>query len=306
MVSPVRRATANKGDLTYALLLHISLLDPYHPHLVQLSHKARFLTAMQAYLSHPDASVRRLGMLVAEVVSERTIREANVDLEFTEKDEIEELKAGLEGEEPKARAPRGSKRLRFGAGMWDGQGQGKEEARMLRSCVGVRDGDAVLSVDAASWLLGWSAASVQSGRSPRSASSLRPTRGRKPVKESKPKAVPTTARPKIIMLDDEQADDPMEGYDMPSPSSSRSPSPTPSYLEEVAADPTLALDSTQKKKVQRPVYIAQLYALVKEREKPECIEMALRHGESLIRAKRNFGGELGEWNRNACRCLLTL
>ena len=42
------------------------------------------------------------------------------------------------------------------------------------------------------------------------------------------------------------------------------------------------------------MYISQLIALLKEREKPEHIEMALKYGESLIRAKRSFGGELGE------------
>jgi telomere length regulation protein len=96
------------------------------------------------------------------------------------------------------------------------------------------------------------------------------------------------------MLDEEQTADPLEGYEAPSPSSSRSPSPTPSYLEEVTADPSLALDSVQKKKVSRPVYISQLIALLSERDKPDSLEMGLKWGESLIRAKRSFGGELGE------------
>jgi telomere length regulation protein len=96
------------------------------------------------------------------------------------------------------------------------------------------------------------------------------------------------------MLTDEQMDDPLEGYTNPSPSSSRSPSPTPSHLEEIASDPSLALDGAQKKKVTRPVYVGQLAALLKERDSPEHLEMALKWGESLVRAKRNFGTELGE------------
>ena len=96
------------------------------------------------------------------------------------------------------------------------------------------------------------------------------------------------------MLDADQVADPLEGYTNQSPSSSRSPSPTPSYLEEVAADPSLALDSTQKKKIARPVYIQQLVSLLKERDKPDHLEMGLKWGESLIRAKRSFGRELGK------------
>ncbi len=95
------------------------------------------------------------------------------------------------------------------------------------------------------------------------------------------------------MLDPDQMADPLEGYANASPTSSRSPSPTPSYLEEVAADPSLALDSTQKKKITRPVYIQQLVALLKEREKPDHLEMGLKWGEGLVRAKRSFGRELG-------------
>jgi telomere length regulation protein len=96
------------------------------------------------------------------------------------------------------------------------------------------------------------------------------------------------------MLDEDQEADTLQGYTPESPSSSRSPSPTPSYLEEVAADPTLALDASQAKKVSRPVYVQQLIALLKEKEKPDHIEMGLKWGEGLIRAKRSFGTELCE------------
>jgi telomere length regulation protein len=98
--------------------------------------------------------------------------------------------------------------------------------------------------------------------------------------------------PKVVMLDPDQEADPLQGYSPESPSSSRSPSPTPSYLEEVAADPTLALDSAQNKKAARPVYVQQLIMLLKEREKPDYIEMGLKWGEGLVRAKRSFGTEL--------------
>jgi telomere length regulation protein len=240
-------------------------------------------------------------MLVAETVSEMTIPDEPESSVAGKDDEIEELKAGLEIDEEtgetRARKPRsgGARRLRFGKEIWDGVGQGRDEARWLRSIIGVRDGDAVLEDDPEGkvWLLGWDEV-PKAARSPESNTTPGPSvqRGRtsSPKRPPKPKS-----QPKIVMLTDEQMDDPLEGYTNPSPSSSRSPSPTPSHLEEIASDPSLALDGAQKKKVTRPVYVGQLAALLKERESPEHLEMALKWGESLVRAKRNFGTELGEW-----------
>lgn len=270
------------------MLLTVSLLPPHQSTLVNLSRRPRFLTAIQSYLSHPDPSIRRLGLLVAEVVSERTIEEPDHDMEYSEKDEMEELKASLESEDgPRPKVPRGSKRLKFGSGMWEGQGEGREETRWLRSSVGVKDVQANLLDEPSVWLLGWRESTACSSIPP-PASTPAPR-----LRAPKSSAAKSPKRPKIVMLDDEQLEDTMEGYDPPSPSS-RSPSPDQAYLDEVAADPSLALDTQQKKKIQRPVYISQLLGLIKDREKPDCLEMALKFGESLIRAKRNFGGELGE------------
>jgi telomere length regulation protein len=231
-------------------------------------------------------------MLVAEVVSERTMVESGTDLEYSEKQEIEELRAGLEGDDTAASGkPRGAKRLKFGAAMWDGHSEGKDEARWLRSSIGTRDNAATLSEKHQLWYLGWdkpTPVSLELVSAP-VLGKPEPVRGRSPGR-TRPKS---PKRPKIIMLDDEQLEDTLEGYDPPSPSS-RSPSPTPSYLEEIAADPSLALDGQQKKKIKRPVYISQLLQLVKNREKPDSLETALQFGEGLVRAKRSFGGELGK------------
>jgi telomere length regulation protein len=238
-------------------------------------------------------------MLVAEILSELTIRESDDAQGQTEEEEMAELQAGFEAQEGNTgsdkppRTSRGPKRLKFGEGMWGGEGEGKEECRRLRECVGVNDLDQPLSEDLTgkSWLLGWDQVHV-----PTSSSSPPPTtRGRRnePFKPAKTKSKSNPKpKPKIVMLDPEQEADPLEGYAPQSPSSSRSPSPTPSYLEEVAADPTLALDSAQNKKASRPVYVQQLIILLKEREKPDHIEMGLKWGEGLVRAKRSFGTEL--------------
>lgn len=277
--------------LTYMTLLLVSTIPAFNPHLIAISHRGRFLSAMQNYLGHPDPSIRRLGMLVAEIVSERTIVESGSDLEYSEKQEIEELRAGLEGDDSAAsRKPRGAKHLKFGAGMWDGHGEGKDEARWLRSTVGVRDSTATFSDDPQLWYLGWDKPTQVSGEIISAPTPIKPEhkRGRSPKRSM----TLSPKRPKIVMLDEEQLQDTLEGYDLPAPSS-RSPSPTPSYLEEIAADPSLALDGQQKSKIKRPVYISQLLQLVKDREKPDSLETALKFGEGLVRAKRSFGGELG-------------
>ncbi|KAG8697899.1 telomere binding protein [Ceratobasidium sp. 395] len=116
-------------------------------------------------------------------------------------------------------------------------------------------------------------------------------------------------------------DDSLVGYDSPSPTSSRAPSPTPSEL----ADPTL-----RRRYISRPVYLAELGALLVEAPKNVVevqpseqfgtggkkgrrgmgitggrgggdaedekgrVEMALEVGAQLIRRKRGYGSELDE------------
>ncbi|BEI82719.1 hypothetical protein CcaverHIS002_0305870 [Cutaneotrichosporon cavernicola] len=280
-------------NLTHTLLLAISLLQPLDPHLVALSRRAKFIQAVQAYLFHPDAQIRRLGMLVAEVVSDRTIVEDDGARPTAEED-MDDLRAGLEVDdetgEPALKGPqssRGAKKLRF-TGIWEGTGQGQEECAWLRRCVGVRDGDAPVGDDPEAWLLGWGAepAEVPAPHPPNEPLSPKAKRGRSSIPKTGPKV-----KPKIVMLDDDQAADPLEGYASPA-SSSRSPSPTPSFLEEVAADPSLAIDATKKRKLKRPVYVRQLTELLREKDKPESIELALQWGEGLVRAKRGFGTEV--------------
>ncbi|WOO82881.1 DNA replication checkpoint protein tel2 [Vanrija pseudolonga] len=280
--------------LTHTLILALSLLPQYDPYLIGLAGRAQFMQAVQAFLSHPDPKIRRLGMLVAEILSELTIVDSGEEGP-TEEETMAELQADLEddsmGEEPRKRnrKPVKARRLKF-TGMWDGSGDGKDECRWLRGCLGVKDADAVLTADPSgtAWLLGW-----DRDVEPEPEVS-KPSVVEMPSPKLEPRGRKHQSRPKIIMLDDDQAADPLEGYAESDPGSSRSPSPTPSFLEEVAADPTLAIDATKKKKLKRPVYVRQLVELLRDKEKPESIEMGLEWGEGLIRAKRNFGGEVVE------------
>lgn len=94
------------------------------------------------------------------------------------------------------------------------------------------------------------------------------------------------------------SDDSLTGY--ASPSSSRSPSPTPSELDEYEKDPTVRLG---RNKITKPVYLAQLGELLRstgglkseqESQEADKIEIGLDCAEELIRRKKSFGTELGE------------
>lgn len=70
-----------------------------------ISRSRTFLDGVSAHLSHPEGTTRRVGMLVAELMSGR-----------------------VEGGEGK-----GKRRLEFGKGVWNGVGGGREECRVLRA-----------------------------------------------------------------------------------------------------------------------------------------------------------------------------
>ena len=96
------------------------------------------------------------------------------------------------------------------------------------------------------------------------------------------------------------SDDSVTGYASPA-SSSRTPSPTPSELDEYEKDPTVRMG---RDKIQRPVYLAQLGQMIRntsglksenENQEADKIEVGLAVAEELIRRKRGFGTELGEY-----------
>ena len=99
---------------------------------------------------------------------------------------------------------------------------------------------------------------------------------------------------KAVDSDDES----IIGYDS-SRSSSRPPSPTPSDLEEIEKDPTLRVGGgLNKQKIVRPIYLANLGELLRpskaqEEDEFQKLQIALTHGEELIRRKKDYGTELG-------------
>lgn len=278
-------------------------------------------------------------MLVGEVISRRSIPsddDDNDDHDLDRKEGASDRRKGktedgkvitelegmlddleVDGKEAKAastRPPPKVKRLDFGKDVWEGTGGGREECRWLRAFLGLRDGQA--DVDSSDGLLGWEEADEKESSENRDITNgitadvqadsddeapLAPARGRS-----------ARSRPANAAAIVDSDDDSLVGYSDASPSSSRSPSPTPSYLEEVANDPML--NTSTREKVQRPVYLMQLLELLRARTEPEKLEVALRWGEELIRRKRDYGTELGKhnWEKSrpgskiSCNCLFCL
>ncbi|EMD38650.1 hypothetical protein CERSUDRAFT_153646 [Gelatoporia subvermispora B] len=170
------------------------------------------------------------------------------------------------------------KKLDFGD--WEGDEPEKQWARKLRSLIKARDADADLSV-------------LENDTNPTLANNEQ-------ISAEIPNIHGTPTHPIKPSVEDVgyDSDDSLTGYAFPS--SSRSPSPTPSELDEIEKDPTLRVG---KKKVPRPVYLAQLGEMIrstsglesdKEDVRAEQVEVALDIAEELIRRKSAYGTELEE------------
>jgi telomere length regulation protein len=175
-------------------------------------------------------------------------------------------------------AERVGKKLDFGD--WEGDDAGKPWAREIRQLVAARDLDADDSIDVKTEIGNIEGRGIEETPSPSASKDTEPSR-------SQPIALGTGY----------DSDDSLTGY--ASPSSSRSSSPTPSELDEIAKDPTLGVGV---KKIPRPVYLAQLGEMVRstgglkaddDNQEADKIEMALNCAEELIRKKRTYGTELG-------------
>ncbi|KAF8601181.1 hypothetical protein BDV93DRAFT_608259 [Ceratobasidium sp. AG-I] len=265
---------------------------PPHPLLVSTSTSPTFLRAIGTYLSQRDESVRRCGMLVAEVV-------AGGKLNFGDwGDEV--VGGGGEGTSVKE---------------W------QKWAAELRAKA--RDPLRAIEEEVGTWEMERPSVDVQPDSNSKasesdSATSLAP----RPATDvtAEPANEAPTDTPSIP--DPDSDDESLMGYGSPSPTSSRAPSPTPSELE----DPTL-----RSRPIPRPVYLAELGAMLLEAPKNVVevqagagfpgfggtkgrrgmgitggrgggdaedekarVNMALEAGAELIRRRRGYGSELEE------------
>lgn len=170
---------------------------------------------------------------------------------------------------------------------WDGQGEGREWCRRIRELVKQRDADASLDILA---LINETTGQDRDATS----------NGREEDSDEVTRDAPDAAAAAPCGYD---SDDSLTGYI--SPSSSRSPSPSPAELAEIEKDPSL---NVNKPKIVRPVYLAQLGEMIRpssgvhsdtEHADVERQEMALNVAEELIRRKRAYGTELGTLFRHS-------
>lgn len=238
------------ADMSTLLLLVATHFLPSSNEATSIAHSPSLVSAVGTYLCHSDPSVRRCGMLVAEVVASRAGKTLNFD-------------------------------------DWEGDNDGRDWARRLRELCSHRD------IDFEPSPLHENGVQVNDGEPGASLTTE--------IKST------TTARQDLTTgaaapsqhIADYDSDDSLTGY--ASRSSSRSPSPTPSELQEIEKDPTLHVG---RKKIPRPVYLGQLGELVRssgvgsseENQEADRIEMAINIGEELIRRKRDYGTELGKFD----------
>lgn len=191
-------------------------------------------------MGHLDDSVRRCGMLAAEVIAKLSGK----NLDFKD---------------------------------WDGDGPGKPWARAIRALIQQRDVDSDLKSLENTLFNEVDIAEISS---------------------QAPDHNSTRSTPSGFAAGYD-SDDSITGY--ASLRSSRSASPTPLELEEIEKDPTLNVAVT---KVLCPVYLAQLGDILRgtgdakpqgEPHEADKVEIALNCAAELIRKKRNFGTELGEF-----------
>ncbi|WFC93789.1 telomere binding protein [Malassezia brasiliensis] len=256
---------------------------------ISLAQSEMFLQGVSAHLDHDDPVVRRLGMLVAECVSARTV------------------------------AP-GGMPLRFPASVWDGRGDGREVCRVLRamsttfSFAAVKHAhsdrtqwSSALQLDAQECVMVTAPAPV-----PATARTSPPTR-RLPARVS-PKAAPPAPRPLIEVLDEDDATpdtDEFHTYAEPIDHAMSSDEGVDTSDDEGDAAPGTdegasgTLDTAFQKRRRAPVYIHELAPLARERD-VHAQKLLLKHAEALVRRKTGWGMEIAEQGVDLCIALCAM
>lgn len=249
MVHVARHIENMFSDISTLFLLVVTHFPSSSDEVTSVGLSPSLVSAVGVYITHADPSVRRCGMLVAEVVASRVGKNLNFD-------------------------------------DWEGDDDDRVWARHLRQLCSQRDIDfEPLHEDD----------TVQANDGEPSHDLTAEVMSMTAARQGSVAGTGMLAR----RIADYDSDDSLTGY--ASPSSSRSPSPTPSELQEIEKDPTLRVG---QKKIPRPVYLAQLGELVRnsgvgsseQDQEADKIEMAMNTGEELIRRKRDYGTELGDFS----------
>lgn len=280
--------------VTTALFLSsVVALPSLDPFLVTLSRSPAFLNAVSTHFSLVAPLPRLLGMLVAEVVSSRTVE--------------------LEG------AP---KPLSFGDDMWAGDKPEQRTVRQLRASLDELS-QATMTGKVDGWQKTLREAFVAADEDEQARASARrppPRVNTVPLKASsveEPVVAAPTKRPLISIIgsdDSDSDDDDLKPFALP-------PGPSEATLEALSStDPALyhsalpsqasatagpagsASQTRRRGKLRPPVYVAELVAYLKGQDpqgakeeadgEAERVEVGLREGEALVRRKAGWGGEL--------------
>lgn len=273
-------------DLTSLLLVLIAFLPRQHPSLVSLSRSPLFLSAVSSSLSTISPLSRLLGMLVAEIVSNRSIDPSS-------------------GVQP----------LDFGT-VWEGKEAEKERIREIRDTID----EVERGLEGEGWkeLLRGAYEKSEADSAP-TTSRPRPRHNTKPVQptEIEEPAQPPPKRPLISIIDsDGEEDEDLKPYPLPAgPSESTLEalsSSDPSLYQSAYSQPsTHPSQSRRRGKLRPPVYVFELTEYLRGKDpdggssgqkkeeadqEAERVEMGLKEGEGLIRRKANWGNELSESN----------
>ena len=244
------------------LLLGVCAIPKQSLYAVTLSRSQSFLHAVQGHLSTTRLAIRYLGMLAAEVLSQRSLDPAE-----------------------------GVKPLDFGTDLWAGDSDGKSFCRRLRALlesnfaagVSLPPTPPISKPD-----VSMSASTTVSAPALRSISRSVPLSKREEKSEAKvePSSKPKPAKIQVIgtTLESgmEEDDDDLIPYAMPDADSGDS---------DVDLN-DLATFTPGKKKARPPVYLADLATYLRANEDAEKVELGLQHAVALIRKKANWGTEL--------------
>lgn len=257
----------------------IRLLPPCSPIVIKLSRSGPFLAAVNSHLTLLRPTTRLLGMLVAEMVSARTV------------DPKGEMKA-----------------LDFGE-VWNGESQDQKLMKNIRKLVSEGSAEVVIEwqEDARVRWAGLRPSAVPSPPTERT--------NPKPSRPTPPAApLPQFKKPLITIINDSDDESDLKPYPLPAPPSKSYldtlTSDDPSLYATTLPSTNNSSASRRRGKLRAPVYISELTAYLKGKvpeggedkpdEEAERIESGLKEGTGLIRRKAGWGGELGSY------CLLWL
>lgn len=262
-----RRASRKEEQLLTVMLA--SCVHSDRQVLERVSLSSAFLGGVSAHLENADGGVRRLGMLVAELFSAASGRA-----------------------------------LTFPSSVWDGRGDLREVARVIRAYAMAESPPAAAAVASADILC------VKSAQPQPKTTLTQAPRRQAPPTRTLPTRIPksTPAESNLIqVIEPDEEPDGFKTYAHESESESESESDSDGDDPEarnVAMDlagmddnalrqvpETDTLDKAFNKKQRPPVYIGELVPLLREQDY-KANRMALKHAEPLIRRKTRWGSEL--------------